>query len=149
MCELELEVSGKQRMRQFLDVEFDRHPSVMLTFYNLGLEVERPFVSNPRAISVFERALEYSAATSRSPLLWLMYMQAYVVSGQTSSAKTVFLRAINAVPWNKTVWLYGLEFTKHALNAKERAALIDVMRDKGLAIRVDMFEIQMEAAVKR
>jgi hypothetical protein len=147
LCELELEVHGKQRMHRYLDVEFETHPTVTLVFFGLGLEVDKGFPSNPRAISILERALDPSSPARRSPLLWLTYMHAYVVSRQIASAKTIFLRAINAVPWNKTIWLYGLQHMKGALTAKERGALIDVMREKGVNIRVDMYEVQLEAAI--
>jgi len=147
LCELELEVHGKQRMHRYLDVKFETHPTVTLVFFGLGLEVDKGFPSNPRAISILERALDPSSPVRRSPLLWLTYMHAYVVSRQIASAKTIFLRAINAVPWNKTIWLYGLQHMKGALTTKERGALIDVMREKGVNIRVDMYEVQLEAAV--
>lgn len=148
LSELELLVQGRQRMRRYLDLEFERQPSMMTVFLALGLELGRPFSSNPRAISVIERALESAATTAHSPLLWLTYMRAYLSCGQTSSAKTVFLRAINAVPWNKTIWLYGIEHLKDAFSIKERAALLDVMREKDILVRTDVFEVQIEVAVE-
>lgn len=148
LSELELLVQGRQRMRRYLDLEFERQPSVMTVFLALGLELGKPFSSNPRAISVLERALDPTATTAQSPLVWLAYLRAYLACGQTSSAKTIFLRAINAVPWNKTIWLYGIENLKDAFSAKERAALLDVMREKDILVRTDVFEVQMEVAVE-
>jgi len=148
LCALEYEVRGKQRMRRFFDLAIARESSAMLVFCSLGLEISKPLASNPRAISVFERALDRSTSTSQSPLLWLLYMQAYVMSGRMSNAKTVFLRAINTVPWNKTVWLYGLEHIKGVFTAKERSALIDVMREKEVTVRTDIYEILLESAVE-
>jgi hypothetical protein len=75
-------------------------------------------------------------------------MRAYVSCGQASSAKTIFLRAINAVPWNKTICLYGIESLASVFSTKERAALLDVMRGKGISLRTDVFEIQLERAVE-
>ena len=148
MCELELDVQGRQRMRRLLDFELERNPNVTLMYYALGMEVGKPFVSNPRVISVLERALQPALITAQSPLLWLTYMRAYVSCGQASSAKTIFLRAINAVPWNKTIWLYGIESLASVFSTKERAALLDVMRGKGISLRTDVFEIQLERAVE-
>ena len=147
MCALEYEVQGKQRMRRYLDLALESTPSALLVFCSLGLEVSKPLASNPRAISVFERALDRSAPTSHTPLLWLIYMRAYVMSGRMSNAKTVFLRAVNAVPWSKSVWLYGLSHIRHVFTANERSALIDVMREKEITIRTDMYEILLESAV--
>ncbi|OUS42722.1 NRDE-2, necessary for RNA interference-domain-containing protein [Ostreococcus tauri] len=149
LCELELEVHGRQRMRIYFDLEFERRHTVMSVFLALGLEIGKPFGSNPRAIAVLERSLAPSAPTSQSPLLWLTYMRAYLTSGQVSSAKTVFLRAINAVPWNKTLWLHGIESLKDYLTTKERVALLEVMREKKIFLRTDLFEVQMEAVAER
>ena len=147
LCTLEYEVQGKQRMRRYLDLALERTPSALLVFCSLGLEVSKPLASNPRAISVFERALDRSALTSHTPLLWLVYMRAYVMSGRMSNAKTVFLRAINAVPWSKAVWLYGLTHIQHVFTANERSALIEVMREKEVTVRTDMYEVLLESAV--
>jgi len=76
-------------------------------------------------------------------------MRAYLVSGQLSSAKTVFLRAINAVPWNKTLWLVGIDSLQKVLSVKERVAILDLMREKGISMRTDMFEIQLEACYRQ
>ena len=135
-------------MRRLLDFELERNPNVTLMYYALGMEVGKPFASNPRVISVLERALQPALITAQSPLLWLTYMRAYVSCGQASSAKTIFLRAINAVPWNKTIWLYGIESLASVFSTKERAALLDVMRGKGISLRTDVFEIQLERAVE-
>ena len=75
----------------------------------------------------------------------LMYMRAYLESGQLSSAKTVFLRAINAIPWNKTLWLIGIDSLQKVFTVKERVSMLDLMREKGISVRTDIFEIQLEA----
>ena len=145
LCELELEVQGTQRMHRYLEMEFERKNALGPILYALGLEANKPFASNPRAVSIFERALEQTKSTAQSPMLWLMYMRAYLESGQLSSAKTVFLRAINAVPWNKTLWLIGIDSLQKVFTVKERVSMLDLMREKGISVRTDIFEIQLEA----
>lgn len=149
LAELEVEVQGTQRMHRYLELKFERKNALVPILYALGLEANKPFASNPRAVSIFERALEHTKSTAHSPMLWLLYMRAYLVSGQLSSAKTVFLRAINAVPWNKTLWLVGIDSLQKVMTVKERVAILDLMREKGISMRTDMFEIQLEACYRQ
>lgn len=57
------------------------------------------------------------------------------------SVKIIFLRVINAVSWNKTIWLYGIELLVLVFLIKECVVLFDVMCGKGISFRMDVFEI--------
>jgi hypothetical protein len=56
----------------------------------------------------------------------------------------VLLRAAAAAPGCKALWLDGLEAAAAAAAPGERASLLEAMRDKGLRVRADVYQIALE-----
>ena len=52
-------------MHRYLEMEFERKNALGPILYALGLEANKPFASNPRAVSIFEsRRLERQIRSS-------------------------------------------------------------------------------------
>jgi hypothetical protein len=56
----------------------------------------------------------------------------------------VFLRAIRECPWSKAVWLEGFALLGAAMG-KQGQELLDVLREKELRVRTDLYEVQLAA----
>jgi hypothetical protein len=104
-------------------------------------EMERRLA--PRWRATFERALA-SHASKATPLLWRCYVGAEIAVGQLAAARRVFLRAVDACPWDKAIWLDGIRDLSSVFTAKERSGLLDTMRAKGIHARTDMYEVKLE-----
>ena len=57
-----------------------------------------------------------------------------------------FFRAVNACPWSKALWLDGLRALHGVLPPGEMGELLEVMTEKGLRLRTDIFEALLEDA---
>lgn len=98
--------------------------------------------------SVFESILQSSTDHfARSPLVWRCYLDA-LTTRKSNDIKKVFLRAIRSCPWNKSIWLQGLNSCQWILKGTETIEFLETMKDKGLRIRTDVFEILLENAVE-
>ena len=80
----------------------------------------------------------------QTPLLWRCYLGAELATGRPAAARRVFLRAINACPWDKAIWLVGLRELSGVFTVKERSGLLDMMKEKEVRIRMDMYEVLLE-----
>ncbi|KAI4326320.1 hypothetical protein MLD38_031646 [Melastoma candidum] len=131
------------RLRCTFDDLCHRHPSVVVWVFALEFEMAKGG-SEHRIHGLFERALTNDTLRS-SVLLWRSYIAYEIdVAQNPSSAKRIFFRAIHACPWSKRLWLEGFLKLSSVLTAKELSDLQEVMRDKELNIRTDIYEILLQ-----
>ncbi|OAY83366.1 Protein NRDE, partial [Ananas comosus] len=119
------------------------NPSVIAWLFALSFEWDKPG-SSSRIHGLFERALANNKL-QKSVLLWRCYLayEADIVRNP-SAARRVFFRAIHACPWSKRLWLDGFQKLSSILTLKELSDLQEVMRDKELNIRTDIYEILLQ-----
>ncbi|XP_015966836.1 uncharacterized protein LOC107490577 isoform X1 [Arachis duranensis] len=131
------------KVRRVLDGYCYKKPSVLLWLFALSYEMSRGG-SRHRIRGLFERALG-SDKLSSSVVLWRCYI-AYEMDivKDPSAARRVFFRAIHACPWSKRLWLDGFLRLNSVLTAKELSDLQEVMRDKELNLRTDIYEILLQ-----
>ncbi|XP_025808486.1 protein NRDE2 homolog isoform X3 [Panicum hallii] len=117
-----------------------RDPSIITLLFALSFEWHKAGSDN-RIHSLFERALA-DDKLQKSVLLWRCYL-AYEAEKacNASAARRVFFRAIHACPW---LWLDGFLKLSSVLTLKELSDLQEVMRDKELNIRTDIYEILLQ-----
>jgi len=87
-----------------------------------------------------------AAAAGATPLVWRVYQAYELAGGRPDAAKRVFFRAVNACPWSKALWLDGLRALHGVLPPGEMGELLEVMTEKGLRLRTDIFEALLEDA---
>ncbi|KAK9115859.1 hypothetical protein Sjap_014806 [Stephania japonica] len=135
------------KLRLIFDEYCRKKPSVISVLFALSFELGK-FGSHHRIHALIERALA-NEQLQNSVLLWRCYM-AYeiIVACNLPAAKRVFFRAIHACPWSKKLWLDGFLKLNSVLTAKELADLQDVMHDKELHLRTDIYEILLQDEMK-
>eukprot|EP00250_Pteridium_aquilinum_P014193 c21834_g1_i2 orf=187-3744(-) len=130
-------------LRRFFDDALQRNPTTVLWLFAISIELGRPG-SGPRIHSLFEKALE-TINTQQSVVLWRFYMAYELqVRGDMDAARRVYFRAIHACPWSKLLWLDGFKKMSTGLSAKELSDFQDIMREKELRLRTDVYEILLE-----
>uniref|UniRef100_A0A7N0UFL9 Protein NRDE2 homolog n=1 Tax=Kalanchoe fedtschenkoi TaxID=63787 RepID=A0A7N0UFL9_KALFE len=136
------------KMRRIFDDLSRRRPSIMLWLFTICYEIGVGG-SQHRILGLFERALAHDQFHS-SVILWRWYI-AYLtdVTGDLSAAKRFFFRAIHTCPWSKKLWLDGFLKLNSVLTAKEMSDLQEVMRDKELNLRTDIYEILLQDEFKK
>ncbi|KAL3824933.1 hypothetical protein ACJIZ3_020962 [Penstemon smallii] len=135
--------TSPNKLRCTFDDYFHRKPSVVTWLYALSFELSTGG-SQHRVRGIFERALEDDKLHS-SVILWRCYIEyERSVACNMSAAKRVFFRAIHACPWSKKLWLDGFLRLNSILNVKELSDLQEVMRDKELNLRTDIYEILLQ-----
>ncbi|CAN6279845.1 unnamed protein product [Urochloa humidicola] len=135
--------SVSNNLRLTLDKCSQRDPSIITLLFALSFEWSKAGSDN-RIHSLFERALA-DDRLQKSVLLWRCYL-AYEAEKacNASAARRVFFRAIHACPWSKRLWLDGFQKLSSILTLKELSDLQEVMRDKELNIRTDIYEILLQ-----
>ncbi|XP_077230808.1 uncharacterized protein LOC143863910 [Tasmannia lanceolata] len=131
------------KLRQIFDEYCNKKPSVIVWLFALSFELGRAG-SQHRVHGLFERALS-NDRLQKSVLLWRCYL-AYEVhlANNLSAARRIFFRAIHACPWSKKLWLDGFLKLHTILTTKELSDLQEVMRDKELNLRTDIYEILLQ-----
>jgi len=81
------------------------------------------------------------------PLLWRVYIAFEMEASRPEAARRVFFRAINSCPWSKSVWLDGFRLLRNFMSPVEMSELLDVMKDKEIRLRTDIYEILLMEAV--
>ncbi|KAH9616378.1 hypothetical protein KSS87_013393 [Heliosperma pusillum] len=119
--------------------EWRRKPSIILALFALSYELSRGG-SQHRIHGLFERALTNDKLRF-SVFLWRLYIAFEIDMENISAARRVFFRAIHACPWSKMLWLDGFQKLNNILSAKELSDLQEVMREKELNLRTDIYEI--------
>ncbi|KAJ8646889.1 hypothetical protein MRB53_008637 [Persea americana] len=134
------------KLRQIVDEYCSKKPSVIVWMFALSFELAKSG-SEHRIHSLFERAL-VNDRLQKSVTLWRCYL-AYEVhrACNLSAAKRIFFRAIHSCPWSKKLWLDGFQKLNTILTAKELSDLQEVMSDKELHLRTDIYEILLQDEV--
>ncbi|XP_061356034.1 uncharacterized protein LOC133300491 isoform X2 [Gastrolobium bilobum] len=131
------------KLRRILDDFCYKKPSVVLWLFALTYEMSRGG-SQHRIRGLFERALGNDRLCS-SVVLWRCYVVYELdIAHDPSAARRVFFRAVHACPWSKRLWLDGFLKLNSVLTAKELSDLQEVMRDKELNLRTDIYEILLQ-----
>lgn len=140
LVEISHHYSTPNKLRWMFDDYCYRKPSVIVWIFALSYEMSRGG-SHHRIHGLFERALA-NVSLRKSVVLWRSYI-AYEIDilHNPSAAKRIFFRAIHACPWSKKLWLDGFLKLNSVLSAKELSDLQEVMRDKELNLRTDIYEI--------
>lgn len=135
--------TSPNKLRWMIDEYFQKKPSVTLCLFALSFEVSKGS-SHHRVHGLFERALA-DKMLRHSVLLWRLYLSYEINVGcNISSAKRIYFRAIHACPWSKRLWLDGFQKLNSVLTLKELSDLQEVMRDKELNLRTDIYEILLQ-----
>ncbi|CAI5468196.1 unnamed protein product [Closterium sp. Yama58-4] len=136
-------------IRRFFDQTTARlsHPSPLLWLLSLLVEVARPG-ARPRVRGLLERALASSAKGSgQCVLMWRLYIGYELhISRNVDAARRVFFRAIHACPWSKALWLDAFTQLHGVIKGEELNELANMMRDKELRLRTDVYEILLQDA---
>ncbi|KAG0609755.1 hypothetical protein M758_7G011500 [Ceratodon purpureus] len=137
--------SSSYNLRRYFDDSVKRNASTLLWMFSLATELNNEG-NGARIRSLFERALEMKA-TRHSVLLWRTYLAyEYDINQNIESARRIYFRAIHACPWSKKLWLDGFTMLSSVLTAKQLAEFQEIMRDKELRIRTDVYEILLQDA---
>ncbi|XP_047151586.1 nuclear exosome regulator NRDE2 isoform X2 [Vigna umbellata] len=131
------------KLRRILDDCCYKKPSVVLWLFALSFEMFRGG-SEHRIRGLFEKALSNDGLSS-SVVLWRCYIMFEMeMANDPSAARRAFFRAIHSCPWSKRLWLDGFLKLNSVLTAKELSDLQEVMRDKELNLRTDIYEILLQ-----
>ena len=95
---------------------------------------------------IFERAIRSHESIERCPLMWQTYFNSEVTKN-TEYAKSVFLRGIRSIPYDKQFWLDGIAWNE-GFSPSERANWIEMMKKKGVIAETDLCEAKLIAAAK-
>ena len=103
-------------------------------------------LKNVSVPGLFERTLKLDDGHYAAfPVTWLLYLQ-FVAEHARSDFKRVFLRSIRACPWSKVIWLQGLRLNGGLLTGSEVADFLETMKEKGVRLRTDIYEVLLEEA---
>ncbi|KAH1234049.1 Protein NRDE2 [Glycine max] len=131
------------KLRRILDDCCYKKPSVVLWLFALSYEMFKGG-SHHRIRGLFEKALSNDGLCS-SVVLWRCYIMFEMeIAHDPSAARRAFFRAIHSCPWSKRLWLDGFLKLNSVLTAKELSDLQEVMRDKELNLRTDIYEILLQ-----
>ncbi|KAG6401993.1 hypothetical protein SASPL_138861 [Salvia splendens] len=135
--------TSPNKLRWTFDDHCRKTPSTITWLYALAFEMSTGG-SQHRIRGLFERALEDDKLHS-SVILWRCFIEyERSVACNTQGAKRVFFRAIHACPWSKKLWLDGFLKLNSVLSVKELSDLQEVMREKELNLRTDIYEILLQ-----
>ena len=116
-----------------------RAESISIPFFSIYTELSRSLTAGSNIHSVraaFERAVDSASCGSKSAALWKLYVLFEVnEGGDLGRAKTVFYRAVRAVPWAKEVYMLAFEELKGVMGEEELKGLVEWMVD-GRGLRV-------------
>lgn len=93
---------------------------------------------------LFEKAVVPGQMAS-CPELWLSYMRFELKRGRGAAARRLLLRSLQECVWSKELWLFGLQYLGECMSPKELSNLQKLMQEKGLRVRVDIYETLLEA----
>lgn len=131
------------KLRRMFDEYCQKRPSVIAWLFAVSYELDKEG-SRHRIHALFERALA-NDKLEHSVILWRCYIAYELdVVCNPSAAKRVFFRAIHACPWSKKLWLDGFLKLNSILTVKELSDLQEVMRDKEIHLRTDIYEILLQ-----
>ncbi|KAJ9162552.1 hypothetical protein P3X46_022316 [Hevea brasiliensis] len=143
LVEISHRYATPNKLRWMFDDYCYKKPSVIVWIFALSFEMSRGG-SHHRIHGLFERALA-NESLRKSVILWRTYIAYEIdIACNPSAARRIFFRAIHACPWSKKLWLDGFLKLNSVLSAKELSDLQEVMRDKELNLRTDIYEILLQ-----
>ncbi|KAJ0987304.1 hypothetical protein J5N97_005660 [Dioscorea zingiberensis] len=147
MVEISSLLTVPNKVRLVFDEYSQRKPSVILYLFALSYELSKAG-SQHRIHVILERALA-NDKLQKSVLLWRCYL-AYEadIAHDPDAARRIFFRAIHSCPWSKRLWLDGFQKLSSILTAKELSDLHEVMQDKELNLRTDIYEILLQDEIE-
>mmetsp|Transcript_18065 Transcript_18065/g.20118 ORF Transcript_18065/g.20118 Transcript_18065/m.20118 type:complete len:671 (+) Transcript_18065:1-2013(+) len=119
------------RMRRFFDEICSNQSSPLLWLFSIRSEIRQGSMHRIRGL--FERALAKDSASRNSVVLWKYYLN-YELENDTEKAKGVFYRAIQNVPWCKSIWLLGIDKLRMYFSVGQLHDLIKLMAEKELRL---------------
>ncbi|KAI7730655.1 hypothetical protein M8C21_001008 [Ambrosia artemisiifolia] len=135
--------TSPNKLRWIIDDFLHKKPSVTLCLFALSYEISKGS-SHHRIHRIFEKALADNVLRD-SVLLWRLYIDYEIhVTCDLSAARRIYFRAIHTCPWSKKLWLDGFTKLNSVLTAKELSDLLEVMRDKEINVRTDVYEILLQ-----
>ncbi|KAJ0463082.1 putative siRNA-mediated silencing protein NRDE-2 [Helianthus annuus] len=135
--------TSPNKLRWIIDDFLHKKPSVTLCLFALSYEISKGS-SCHRIHRIFEKALADNVLRD-SVLLWRLYIDYDIhVACDLSAARRVYFRAIHTCPWSKKLWLDGFTKLNSVLTTKELSDLLEVMRDKAINVRTDVYEILLQ-----
>jgi hypothetical protein len=81
--------------------------------------------------------------------LWQQYMQYELGLGRLDAARKLFLRAVHAVPGAKGLWLSGFGGVCAGLQPRECSGLLNVMLEREVVVRTDVYEVLLAALAEK
>ncbi|KAL6962786.1 hypothetical protein U1Q18_037745 [Sarracenia purpurea var. burkii] len=131
------------KLRWIFDDYCQKNPSVINWLFAFSFEMNRGGSQN-RIRGLLEKALG-NEKFRNSVVLWRCYIEYEMnVACNPSAARRIFFRAIHACPQSKKLWLDGFLKLHSVLTAKELSDLQEVMQDKELNLRTDIYEILLQ-----
>ncbi|XP_057247349.1 uncharacterized protein LOC104901371 isoform X6 [Beta vulgaris subsp. vulgaris] len=130
------------KLRRIFDGLFQKKPSIILWLFALSYELTRGAPQH-RIHGLFEKALADDRLRS-SVVLWRCYISYEIYLSNFPAARRIFFRAIHSCPWSKLLWLDGFQKLHNIVTAKELLDLQEVMQDKELNLRTDVYEILLQ-----
>ncbi|XP_076894745.1 uncharacterized protein LOC143547132 [Bidens hawaiensis] len=135
--------TSPNKLRWIIDDFLHKKPSVTLCLFALSYEINKGS-SHHRIHRIFEKVLADNVLRD-SVLLWRLYIDYEIhVVGDLSAARRIYFRAIHTCPWSKKLWLDGFTKLSSVLTTKELSDLLEVMRDKEINVRTDVYEILLQ-----
>ncbi|KAL4447355.1 hypothetical protein ABPG77_007388 [Micractinium sp. CCAP 211/92] len=116
-------------------------PSPQVWLAMLAVEVGSRSPSTAIAATL-ERAVSHPSGRA-CPLLWRCFLRFEAHRGRHEAVRRLFLRAIGACPWSKAIWCDGLALLNGTVPPKELSEYLEVMKDKDLVMRTDVFEVAL------
>lgn len=124
LCSLELGGHSVGALRRQLNMHLTAYPACSTWLALVAVEVR---TGSPRSAvrAVLERACAHPSGRS-CPLLWRIFLRHEAQRPQ--ALHRVFLRAIEACPWDKSVWMDGLALLNGSAPPKELSDYLSAMR---------------------
>lgn len=142
MHQFETDSYATARLSRFVLSQCDNHPSTLN--YLLAIAVESQKATRRLNLSnIIERALSISSISQR-PLIWIVYLLLEIQRGAKLSGKRVMLRGVRSCPWTKRLWMSGLQGLTGVLGDREVGDFIEVMKNKGVKLRTDVYEVLLD-----
>lgn len=129
------------QLRRELHGQLELAPSPQVLLAMLAVEIGTRSPSATVAATL-ERAVSHPSGRA-CPLLWRCFLRFEAHRGRHAAVRRLFLRAIGACPWSKAVWCDGLALLNGTVPPKELSEYMEVMKDKELVMRTDVFEVAL------
>ena len=120
-------------------------------FNNNDINNENDNINNKSRRKIFERALRAHDSAETSTTIWLEYLSSEerrnTNAENSEYFKSVFLRGIRSVPYDKRFWLRGID--SHAFTPTENAQNIDLMIKRGVFAHSDLTKAKLSLSLAR